>query len=109
MPAEQIDAMVGMAQAQGFVQQEAEHLTSAVRLEGGCRHTAAMHSKDLDNLDYMANAINTSIFNPEFHSINHSNSHILIIEIKFSNICPFKWGNWFICDAVNNIPLGIII
>lgn len=35
MPAEQIDAMVGMAQAQGFVQQEAEHLTSAVRLEGG--------------------------------------------------------------------------
>ncbi len=34
----------------------------AVKLEGGCRHTAAMHSKDLDNLDRMANAINTSIF-----------------------------------------------
>lgn len=34
----------------------------AVRLEGGCRHTAAMHSRNLDNLDRMANAINTSIF-----------------------------------------------
>ncbi len=39
-----------------------EAIDLAVRLEGGCRHTAAMHSKDLDNLDYMANAINTSIF-----------------------------------------------
>jgi len=39
-----------------------EGIDLAVRLEGGCRHTAAMHSKDLDNLDYMANAINTSIF-----------------------------------------------
>ena len=34
----------------------------AVKLEGGCRHTAAMHSKDLDHLDRMANEINTSIF-----------------------------------------------
>jgi aldehyde dehydrogenase len=34
----------------------------AVKLEGGCRHTAAMHSKDLDNLDRMANEVNTSIF-----------------------------------------------
>lgn len=34
----------------------------AVKLEGGCRHTAAMHSRNLDNLDRMANAINTSIF-----------------------------------------------
>ncbi len=34
----------------------------AVRLEGGCRHTAAMHSRNLDHLDQMANAINTSIF-----------------------------------------------
>lgn len=34
----------------------------AVKLEGGCRHTAAMHSRDLDNLDRMANLINTSIF-----------------------------------------------
>ncbi len=34
----------------------------AVKLEGGCRHTAAMHSKNLDNLDRMANEINTSIF-----------------------------------------------
>lgn len=39
-----------------------EAVDLAVRLEGGCRHTASMHSKDLDNLDYMANAINTSIF-----------------------------------------------
>lgn len=39
-----------------------EAVDLAVRLEGGYRHTASMHSKDLDNLDYMANAINTSIF-----------------------------------------------
>lgn len=32
---EDIDAMVGMAQAQGFVKQEAAHLTSALRVEGG--------------------------------------------------------------------------
>lgn len=34
----------------------------AVKLEGGCHHTAAMHSRNLDNLDKMANAIDTSIF-----------------------------------------------
>ncbi len=34
----------------------------AVKLEGGCKHTAAMHSRNLDNLDRMANEINTSIF-----------------------------------------------
>jgi aldehyde dehydrogenase len=39
-----------------------EGIDLAVALEGGCKHTAAMHSKDLDNLDYMANAVNTSIF-----------------------------------------------
>ncbi|MEI7611981.1 MAG: aldehyde dehydrogenase family protein [Betaproteobacteria bacterium] len=39
-----------------------EAIDLAVRLEGGCRHTAAMHSRNLDNLDRMANAINTSIF-----------------------------------------------
>ena len=39
-----------------------EAIDLAVRLEGGCRHTAAMHSLDLDNLDRMANIINTSIF-----------------------------------------------
>jgi len=39
-----------------------EAMDLAVKLECGYRHTAAMHSKDLDNLDYMANAINTSIF-----------------------------------------------
>ncbi|THF59326.1 aldehyde dehydrogenase EutE [Pseudothauera rhizosphaerae] len=39
-----------------------EAIDLAVRLEGGCRHTAAMHSKNLDNLDRMANEINTSIF-----------------------------------------------
>ena len=32
---EDIDAMVGMAQAQGFLKQDATHLTSAVRMEGG--------------------------------------------------------------------------
>jgi aldehyde dehydrogenase len=39
-----------------------EAIDLAVQLEGGCRHTAAMHSKNLDNLDRMANEINTSIF-----------------------------------------------
>ncbi len=34
----------------------------AIRLEGNCRHTAAMHSRNLDALDRMANRINTSIF-----------------------------------------------
>ncbi|WP_205836346.1 aldehyde dehydrogenase family protein [Iodobacter violaceini] len=34
----------------------------AVKLEGGCRHTAGMHSRNIDNLDRMANAVNTSIF-----------------------------------------------
>jgi aldehyde dehydrogenase len=34
----------------------------AVRLENGCRHTAAMHSRNLDALHRMANEINTSIF-----------------------------------------------
>ncbi|GGY02291.1 aldehyde dehydrogenase family protein [Paludibacterium paludis] len=39
-----------------------EAIALAVKLEGGCRHTAAMHSRNLDHLDRMANAINTSIF-----------------------------------------------
>ncbi len=39
-----------------------EAIDLAVHLEGGLRHTAAMHSKNLDNLDRMANEINTSIF-----------------------------------------------
>lgn len=39
-----------------------EAIALAVKLEGGCRHTAAMHSRNLDNLDKMANAIDTSIF-----------------------------------------------
>lgn len=34
----------------------------AVKLENGHRHTAAMHSKNIDHLDRMANEINTSIF-----------------------------------------------
>ncbi|MDR3220927.1 MAG: aldehyde dehydrogenase EutE [Candidatus Accumulibacter sp.] len=34
----------------------------AVRLESNCRHTAAMHSRNLDALHRMANEINTSIF-----------------------------------------------
>ena len=39
-----------------------EAIDIAVKLEGNCRHTAAMHSRNLDNLDRMANLINTSIF-----------------------------------------------
>lgn len=34
----------------------------AVKLESGYKHTAAMHSRNLDNLHRMANEINTSIF-----------------------------------------------
>ncbi|MDR2614093.1 MAG: aldehyde dehydrogenase EutE [Candidatus Accumulibacter sp.] len=34
----------------------------ALRLENDCRHTAAMHSRNLDALHRMANEINTSIF-----------------------------------------------
>ena len=34
----------------------------AVQLEGGCHHTAAMHSRNIDNMNRMANAIDTSIF-----------------------------------------------
>ncbi|PWC21593.1 aldehyde dehydrogenase EutE [Brenneria roseae subsp. roseae] len=39
-----------------------EAIELAVRLEGGCRHTAAMHSTNINNLHKMASAINTSIF-----------------------------------------------
>ncbi len=39
-----------------------EAIDLAVKLEGGCHHTASMHSLNLDNLDRMANVINTSIF-----------------------------------------------
>lgn len=39
-----------------------EAIALAVTLEGGCRHTAAMHSRNLDHLDKMANAVDTSIF-----------------------------------------------
>jgi aldehyde dehydrogenase len=39
-----------------------EAIALAIKLEGGCKHTAAMHSRNLDNLDRMANEINTSIF-----------------------------------------------
>ncbi len=34
----------------------------AVELERGLRHTAAMHSKNIDNMHRMANEINTSVF-----------------------------------------------
>ncbi|MDR2787847.1 MAG: aldehyde dehydrogenase EutE [Candidatus Accumulibacter sp.] len=34
----------------------------AIGLENGCRHTAAMHSRNLDALHRMANEVNTSIF-----------------------------------------------
>ena len=34
----------------------------AIELERGLHHTAAMHSKNIDHMDRMANEINTSIF-----------------------------------------------
>ncbi len=37
-------------------------IDTALELEHGLRHTAAMHSRNLDNLHRMANEINTSIF-----------------------------------------------
>jgi aldehyde dehydrogenase len=39
-----------------------EAIALAVTLEGGCHHTAAMHSRNIDNMNRMANAIDTSIF-----------------------------------------------
>ena len=33
----------------------------AVKLEGGCHHTAAMHSRNIENMNQMANAIDTKI------------------------------------------------
>ncbi|MCY9847762.1 aldehyde dehydrogenase family protein [Pectobacterium jejuense] len=39
-----------------------EAIELAIHLEGGRRHTAAMHSTNINNLHKMANAINTSIF-----------------------------------------------
>jgi aldehyde dehydrogenase len=39
-----------------------EAIDIAVELERGLCHTAAMHSKNIDHLDEMANRINTSIF-----------------------------------------------
>lgn len=39
-----------------------EAIALAVKLEGGCHHTAAMHSRNIDNMNQMANAIDTSIF-----------------------------------------------
>ncbi|EFB2836650.1 aldehyde dehydrogenase EutE [Escherichia coli] len=40
----------------------ADAIALAVKLEGGCHHTAAMHSRNIDNMNQMANAIDTSIF-----------------------------------------------
>lgn len=39
-----------------------EAIALAVKLEGGCHHTAAMHSRNIENMNRMANAIDTSIF-----------------------------------------------
>lgn len=39
-----------------------EAIALAVQLEAGCHHTAAMHSTNLDNLDKMAQVMDTSIF-----------------------------------------------
>ena len=39
-----------------------EAIELAVKLEGGCHHTAAMHSRNIENMNRMANAIDTSIF-----------------------------------------------
>ena len=39
-----------------------EAIDIAISLEGNLRHTAAMHSRNIENLDRMANEINTSIF-----------------------------------------------
>ena len=37
-------------------------ITLAIQMEGGCRHTAMMHSKNLDHLSRMARECNCSIF-----------------------------------------------
>lgn len=39
-----------------------EAIALAVKLENGCHHTAAMHSRNVENMNEMANAIDTTIF-----------------------------------------------
>jgi len=39
-----------------------EAIELAVKLEGGRHHTAALHSTNINNMDQMANAVDTSIF-----------------------------------------------
>ncbi len=39
-----------------------EAIDLAVKLEGGCRHTASIHTRNIDNMDRMAELINTSVF-----------------------------------------------
>lgn len=39
-----------------------EAIDLAVKLEGGCQHTAAIHSTNVNNMHHMASAMNTSIF-----------------------------------------------
>lgn len=39
-----------------------EAIELAYKLEGGCFHTAVIHSKNIDNMDRMAKKMNTSIF-----------------------------------------------
>ncbi|MEC5344612.1 aldehyde dehydrogenase family protein [Brenneria populi] len=39
-----------------------EAIDLAVKLEGGCQHTAAIHSTNVNNMHHMASVMNTSIF-----------------------------------------------
>lgn len=51
-----------MKEKTGFIYRaDGPHLSRGAS-EGGCHHTAAMHSRNIDNMNQMANAIDTSIF-----------------------------------------------
>ena len=41
---------------------QADAIALAVKLEGGCHHTAAMHSRNIENMNQMANAIDCLLY-----------------------------------------------
>ena len=55
---EQMMPIIPLLRAKDF----AEGLDWSLQLEGGLRHTAGMHSRNIDNMDIMAKKVNTSLF-----------------------------------------------
>ena len=55
---EQMMPIIPLLKAKNFE----EALDWSLQLEGGLRHTAGMHSRNIDNMDLMAKRVNTSLF-----------------------------------------------